>query len=184
MESLIALWLPILVSAVLVFLASSVVHMVLPIHRGDHAALPSSDALEALADVPPGNYAFPYAGSMAEMGSPEFRERLARGPVGFLSLMPKGGFGMGRSLVGWFLFSLVVSLFCAYVAGLAAAPGAPYLQVFRVTGAVALIAYATADVHNALWKGGSWGTAARFALDGLVYALVTAGTFAWLWPAS
>jgi hypothetical protein len=45
--SLAALWLPILLSAVIVFIASSIMHTVLPYHRGDYRGLPDEDNLLA-----------------------------------------------------------------------------------------------------------------------------------------
>ena len=47
MVALADLWLPILVSGVVVFVVSSVIHMLIPIHRGDYAKLPGEDAVRA-----------------------------------------------------------------------------------------------------------------------------------------
>ena len=89
---------------------------------------------------------------------------------------------MGGTLVGWFLFTLVVSFFVAYLAGHALAPGTHYLQVFRVVGTVALLAYAAGSAPNSIWMGKPWSSTFKDMLDGLIYALLTAGTFGWLWP--
>lgn len=72
MTELASLWLPILLSALFVFVASSVIHMVLPIHRGDYRKLPQEDrVLDGLRDVvPPGQYMFPCPDSMKDMGTP------------------------------------------------------------------------------------------------------------------
>ena len=48
MVSISALWLPILLSAVIVFVASSIIHMVLPVHRGDYRKLPEEDRVRVL----------------------------------------------------------------------------------------------------------------------------------------
>jgi hypothetical protein len=183
MTFLAELWLPILAAAVLVFLASSAIHVALPIHKGDHARLPDERCLGPLADAAPGSYVFPFAQSMDEVRTEPFQGKLDAGPVGFLTLMPRGSFGMGKSLALWFVQSLVVGTFVAYLASLALQPGAPYLQVFRVTGAAAFLGYGFAHVHDSMWKGAPWSITFKFMFDGLVYALVTAGTFAWLWPA-
>ena len=82
----------------------------------------------------------------------------------------------------WFIYCVVVAKFAAYVAGLALAPGAPYMTVFRITGTVAFAGYALALAQHSIWYQRSWMTTARSMFDGLVYALLTAGTFGWLWP--
>jgi hypothetical protein len=43
MVSIPSLWLPILVSAIIVFLASWILHMFLPYHRSDFQKVPSED---------------------------------------------------------------------------------------------------------------------------------------------
>lgn len=184
MATLVALWLPILVSAVFVFVASSIIHMALPIHKGDYGGMPDEDrVLDALrASVKPGQYRFPYASSMKECGTPEMKAKFARGPVGTIVIM--NGMNMGKALGQWFVFCLVIGVFVAYVTSLALPFGADYMRVFRIAGTVAVIAHAFSSVNDSIWKGVSWGTTLRFAFDGLVYGLVTAGTFGWLWPAA
>jgi hypothetical protein len=187
MVDLSALWLPIVLSAVLVFLASSVIHMVLPIHRGDFQKLPGEDALLAAMrshGLPPGQYLFPCPASMQEMASPEMLKKYEQGPVGQLIVRPNGPPAIGRSLVQWFLFSLAIGFCTAYICGLTLAPGTAGMRVFRIAGAVALLPYAVAYAHDSIWKGLRWGTAMKFVFDGVIYALVTAAAFAWLWPAA
>ena len=43
MVTIASLWLPILLSAVVVFVASFVVHMLVPFHRSDYRTLPNED---------------------------------------------------------------------------------------------------------------------------------------------
>jgi hypothetical protein len=183
MVTLAALWLPILVAAVFVFLASSVIHMALPIHKGDYRKLPDEDrVLDGLRGVvPPGQYMFPLAESMREMGSPAMVEKFRRGPVGTMILRPPGGVGMGKALVAWFGFCLVVSLGVAYLTGLVLPAGDA--RVFRVATTAAVFCYAFSSVSDSIWKGVSWTTTLKFLFDGCVYALVTGAVFAWLWPA-
>jgi len=179
------LWLPIVLSAVFVFVVSSLVHMVLQVHKGDCAKLPAEDrVLEELRghSIPPGLYAFPNAGSMKEMGSPEMIEKCKRGPRGFLTLMPSGAPSMGPNLALWFAFSLVVGLFAAYIGGLALGPGAAGRDVLQVTSAVAFAGYALANATDSIWKGVPWRITVNYLFDGLLYALATGATFAWLWP--
>lgn len=187
MVSLTALWLPILVSAVLVFLVSSVVHMVLPHHKSDMSPLPDEEAVGAALrskPLPPGEYVLPYCADMKEMGSPEFVARMERGPVAMLSVFPNGPWNMGKNLGQWFVYCIVVSVFVAYLAGLALPAGAESMRVFRFTATVALLGHGFSSVSNSIWKGVSWGTSFKFFLDGLAYALAAAGAFAWLWPAA
>lgn len=185
MVPVLSLWLPILLSAVAVFVVSSLIHMVVGYHKNDFKNLPDEEkgmaSLGAL-DLPAGEYAFPKPGSMKEMGSPEFKAKQERGPVGFLTLMPKGDCGMGKPLALWFLYSAVVSLFAAYIAGRALGPGAHYLQVFRFVGATAFAGYSLALLQNSIWFRRAWCTTAKSMFDGLLYALFTAGVFGWLWP--
>lgn len=179
------LWLPILLSGVFVFIASSLLHMVIPMHRSDYSKLSGEDAVLAAirdAGVAPGDYMFPCPGSMKEMNTPEFQERFRRGPVGNMTLLAPGSVSMGRSLALWFVFTLVVSTFVAYLGGLALAPGAEYRLVFRVTGTAAILGYAFTNATNSIWKGVRWSTTFKFVIDGVVYGLVTGGTFGWLWP--
>jgi len=134
--------------------------------------------------VQPGAYMFPCAGSMKAMGTPEMVEKLKRGPVGWLTVVPSGGLQIGKSLVWWFVYSLIVGVLVAYVGWHALGAAAPYLDVFRITGAAAILGYAAGHFHDSIWKGMRWKVTGKFILDGVVYGLVTAGTFGWLWPAA
>lgn len=185
MTFLTELWLPILLSAVFVFIVSSVIHMATPMHKHDFGKLPNEDAvLESLRarGIEPGTYVFPCCESMKEMNSPEMIERRKRGPVGWMTILPPGEGKLGKSLVGWFLYTLVVGTFAAYLGWHALGAGAPYLSVFRIVGTAVFMAYALDHVSESIWKDLRWGTTARFFVDGTLYALVTAGTFGWLWP--
>ena len=185
MITIASLWLPILVAAVVVFAASSIMHMVLTYHRADVRALPDEErVLEAVrgANLSPGVYFYPYAGGVKEMGTPAMIEKFKRGPVGMLTALPAGPPTMPKLLAQWFGFSLVVGVFAAYVAGRALGPAAPYLSVFRIVGTVAFLGYAGAEATNAIWRAQPWSTTLRNYIDGLVYGLLTAGVFGWLWP--
>ena len=185
MVSVMSLWLPILLSAVIVFVVSSIIHMLLPYHRSDFRKIPSEDeVMEALRkfNIPPGDYVIPRAGSPKEMGTPEFIEKTTKGPVAFMTVMPSGPPSMTGSLVQWFIYSIVVGVFAAYIAGRALEPGAHYLEVFRFAGATAFVGYAIALLQNSIWYKRPWSTTLKSVFDGFVYALMTAGTFGWLWP--
>jgi len=185
MTGLSALWLPILLSAVFVFVASSILHMALPWHKSDYKTLPNEDkamdALRALA-IPPGDYMVPRPSSRADMSSPAFAEKLRKGPVMVLTVMPSGPMSMGRNLGLWFAYCAVVGFLAAYVAGRALPSGTSYLHVFRFAGATAFIAYTAALWQMTIWYRRSWLTTLKSTIDGFIYALLTAGTFGWLWP--
>src|SRR5438445_23274 len=185
MTGLLTLWLPILVSAVLVFVVSSVIHMALPWHKSDYPKLPNEDrvmdALRPLA-IPPGDYMMPRPSSRAEMRSPQFAEKFKKGPVVMFTVFPGGSMAMGKQLVQWFLYAVVVGVFAGYVAGRALPPGVAYLRVFRFVGVTAFIGYAAALWQMSIWYRRAWTTTIKLTVDGLVYALLTAAMFAWLWP--
>ncbi len=179
------LWLPVLVSAVFVFIASSVIHMATPMHRNDHQPLADEDGVMAALrekGVGPGEYALPCPKSMQEMGSPEMLEKYKNGPVGFLVVLPNGPPAMGKSLTQWFLYSVLVSLVAGYVGTLALTPLSSYHDVFRLTGTIAIALYGMSNFTMSIWKGVAWFTSLKFLVDGIIYGLVTAGTFGWLWP--
>ena len=185
MTGLSALWVPILLSAVLVFVASSLIHMASPWHKSDYPKMPNEDqvmdALRPLA-IPPGDYFFPRPSTRDDLRSPAFAEKMNNGPVMIITVMPNGPMSMRRNLVLWFVHAVVVGTFAAYVAGRALPPGTVYPQVFRFAGAVAFIGYTLALWQMSIWYHRSWTTTIKSTVDGLIYALLTAGTFGWLWP--
>ena len=185
MVPLVSLWLPIVLSAVIVFVVSSFIHMVLPFHKGDVRKVPREDEVMAALrpfKIPPGDYGLPCGGSMADMKSPEFLKKMNDGPVIFMTVVPSGPPSMGKSLVLWFLYAIIVSIFAAYIAGRALGPDANYLQVFRFAGCTAFTGYSLALLQQSIWYQRNWGTTLRSMFDGLIYGLLTAGTFGWLWP--
>ncbi len=184
MVPLAALWLPILLSAVIVFVASSIMHMVLPYHRSDYSQLPDEDKiLTALRSVAlkRGLYVFPFC-THKDMKSPALAEKYKQGPVGFLTIVPSGPPAMPRFLIQWFVYCLLIGFFVAYLAGRTVPPGAQYLAVFRVAGTAAFLAYGLSHLSSGIWKGQMWATTIKEVIDGLVYGLLTAGTFGRLWP--
>ena len=180
-----ALWLPILISAVIVFVASSVLHMVFTYHHHDHGKLPEENKLlEAMrqAGVAPGNYRFPCPDSMRDMSSPEMIERYKKGPVGLMHVVPSGPPAMPKYLAMWFAYCLLIGFFAAYLTGRTLSAGESYLSVFRVSGTAAFLAYGLGGIQDSIWRGQVWSTTLKHTADGLVYALLTAGVFGWLWP--
>ncbi|MDA1195009.1 MAG: hypothetical protein O2894_07460 [Planctomycetota bacterium] len=183
MLELLELWLPILLSAVGVFIVSSIIHMATPMHKGDYGKMAGEDAvMETMRahGVNPGHYMFPGCDSMKAMGTPEMIERYKRGPVGTMVVIPTGVPTIGKSLIQWFVFSVIVSIFTAYVCTFALKDGAQYMDVFRLSGTVAFMGYGLATICDSIWKGVSWLITLKFQIDSLLYALMTAGVFAWL----
>jgi hypothetical protein len=185
MVTLGSLLVPIVLSAVLVFIASSIIHMVLKYHNKDYSPLPNEDAVRAAiraGNPPPGQYVIPYCPDMKAMERPEIKQKYIEGPIGVLNLLRPGLPKMGKNLSQWFVFILVVSFFIAYIAAHSLPAGARYLEVFRVVGATGFLAYGAGQFTAAIWMGKPWQVAWKEAFDGLIYGLVTAGTFGWLWP--
>jgi hypothetical protein len=185
MVELVSLWLPILLSAVFVFVVSSIIHMALPYHNSDFRGVPSEDeVMDALGNfnIPPGDYAVPHAGSYEAMRSEAYKAKLNKGPVAWMTVTETGTPKMGKSLFQWFIYCLIVGIFAAYITSRALPPGAYYLSVFRFAGATAFAGYSLALLQNSIWYRRSWWTTLKSVFDGLIFSLVTAGTFGWLWP--
>jgi hypothetical protein len=179
------LWLPILLAAVFVFVVSSLIHMVVQFHKKDYGKLPNEEAVLAAlraSNVAPGQYVFPCATSMKEMSTPEMLEKYKRGPVGSAIVRPSGVPTIGKALLQWFVYCIVIGLFTAYVAGLTLGRGVECMLVFRVTATVSFLGYGLYAAMDSIWKGQRWGSTAKYWVDGLLYALVTGATFCWLWP--
>jgi hypothetical protein len=184
MVPLTALWPPVLLSAVIVFVASSIIHMALKYHQSDYRQLPEEDKILAdlrPAGLTPGLYHFPFC-THKDMKSPATQEKYKLGPVGFLTIYPSAPPAMPKFLGLWFAYCLLIALFVAYLTGHTVRPGAPYLAVFRVAGTAAFLAYSLGPLVNGIWKGQPWSMVLKEAFDGLIYSLLTAGTFGWLWP--
>jgi hypothetical protein len=180
-----SLWLPILLASVLVFFVSFLVHMVLKYHKSDYSQLPNEDAVRAAirsGNPAPAQYIIPYCSDPKKMREPEMQKKYAEGPVAVLNLLRPGVPVMGKMLGQWFAFILVASLIIAYVSSHALPPGARYMDVFRVVGATGFLTYGAGVVPSSIWMGKPWRITWKEVFDGLLYGLVTAGTFGWLWP--
>jgi len=183
MSVLMAYWLPIVVAAVIVFVASSIVHMVLPFHRSDYSQLPDEDKIRGVlraANLKHGLYVFPYC-THKDMKSPAAMERYKEGPVGFVTIIPNGPPAIGKYLGQWFVYCLLVSYFVAYLTAHTLPAAASYLTVFRIAGVAGFMAYGLGQFINGIWKGQLWSNTIKEVIDGLIYGLLTAGTFGWLW---
>lgn len=185
MTALAALWLPILVSAVAVFVVSSIIHMTPLWHKSDYPRYPNEDrVLDALRPIgiPPGDYMMPRPSSAAEMRSPEFKEKLKKGPAVVLTVMPPWSGSMVGNLSQWFVYCLIVNVLAAYITGAALAPGATFVQVCRFGFTTAFIGYAAALWQMSIWYRRAWSMTLKSTLDGVIYAAVTCAVFGWMWP--
>ena len=186
MDFITQLWLPIVVAAVGVFVASSLIHMVFKWHNSDYHGLANEDEVRAAirAKSPgPGQYAIPYCADFKEMGKPEMQQKLRDGPVAWLTVRPSGMFSMGPMLGQWFVMNLVVAALVAYIASktLALMPST-FLGICREVGVMTFLAYAGGSVANGIWMGKPWSSVAKEVLDAFIYGVVSALAFAWLWP--
>jgi len=184
MVPLSALWLPIVLSAVIVFFASFVMHMLLTYHRSDYHPLPDEDKIAATlraANLHRGTYVLPYC-LPKDMKSPASQEKYKQGPVGLITVMPTGLPNMPKFLGLWFGYTVLVGFFVAYLVAHTVAPGSSYLAVFRVAGTAAFLSYGLGVLPGGIWKGQTATVTLKELVDGLIYALLTAGTFGWLWP--
>jgi hypothetical protein len=160
--------------------------MVLPWHRSDYGKL--GDEAGFLATLrrlspPPGDYLFPKPDSPRALKDTAFLETWKAGPVGRMTIMKKTAApSMGKPLVFWFLYCVVVEIFAAYIAGRALQAGAPYLSAYRFAGATAFVGFALGTWPETIWMGRPWTATVKANVDGLIYALLTGGIFGWLWP--
>ena len=185
MVALAQLWLPILLSAVLVFVASSLIHMVIKWHNKDYGRLSNEDEVRAAiqkGSPAPGQYITPWGMDMKEFANPEFQKKFIDGPVGVFYFKKPGMPAMGPQLGQWFVFNLVVAFFVAYLASRTLPAGTAYPKVFQVVATAGFLCYSLGEVPAAIWMGKPWTVAIKEMFDGLLYGLVMGGAFGWLWP--
>ena len=186
MDALVVLWLPILVSAVSVFVVSSLVHMLFKWHASDYRSLPNEDAVREViraGQPPPGTYVLPHCADMKAMSGEPMARKYREGPVGFLTLTPNNPPPLLRSLGQWFGFSILVSAIAAVLAahyvGLTAGGGQ---AAAKFAGSVAFLAYGFGSIQQGIWEGKPWSSVLKYLLDAALYSLATALVFGWLWP--
>src|SRR3954470_2071147 len=173
MVSIPELWLPIILSAVAVFVASSIIHMVLPYHRSDYKQLPDeANLLAAIRAAAPsrGLYTFPHC-THKNMKSPEVLEKFRQGPVGHLTVMPSGQPNMAKFLGLWFIYCLIISVFVGYLTGRTLPAGVAHRSVLHLGAAAAFLAYGVSQMANGIWKGQMWSTVMKEVIDGIIYSV-------------
>lgn len=176
-----ALWLPIVVSAVICWIASSLIWTVLPWHKSDYAKTGDEEGVRAaLKGLSPGFYNVPHVEDMKDLKKPEVEQKFAEGPLAFITVLPNGMPNMARNLVLQIVFFLIVGVLCAYVVSRTTAPDATYLETFRVAGTVAFIANGIGNIPDSIWFGRPWSNTVMHNIDALIYGLLTGGVFGWL----
>lgn len=184
MISLMSLWMPILVSAAACWIGGAVIWMVLPHHKSDFGKVDNENAArDALRSLRPGQYNIPHIADPSKL-TDEDRQKFANGPVGFLTVLEKGVPNMGLHLVQQIVVNLVIAVLVAYVASATLPAGTDYLKVFQVAGVTAWLAYGFATLQDSVWFGRPWSASLKVIFDALIYAVLTAGIFGWLWPAA
>ncbi len=186
MNALLALWLPILLSAVVVFAISSLIHMLFKWHASDYGVLSNENAIRdaiRAGNPAPGRYVVPFCREMKEMGSEAMLKKYQEGPVGHITLLPNGAPNMGKHLGLWFLWCLVTAAVAAYLAG--QIYGLHHLHArgaAKLVGAVTLISLGFGTVQESIWMGRPWSGTAKNLLDAVLYAAGSGLVFYWLWP--
>lgn len=186
MVTIVSLWLPVVLASVIVFIASAVIWTVMPHHKSDFKPLPDETAARSALTpqaIPPGQYNIPNIASHDALKDPEVVKLFTDGPVGFLTILPRGVPNMGRAMGQSLVFYFVVSSTTAYLASISLSAGAQYWEVFRFVGTFAWATYALGILPDAIWFGRPWSAIGKQLLDALVYASLTAGAFAGFWPA-
>ena len=178
---IIDLWLPIVVSAVVCWVMSSVIWVVLKYHNSDYKKLADEDAARAgLKGHSPGFYLMPHCLDPADMKDPDVKQKFDDGPIAYITMLPNGMPAMGPKMISMVLYFLAVGVLCAYFVSRTLAPDADYLAVFRIAGTVAFVANSFAVIPESIWFGRPWSMTVKNAFDALIYGLLTGGVFGWL----
>lgn len=178
---LISLWLPILLTTVMLFFSGFICWMVLPNHKPDWKKLPNeTEFLHKMAewDIPKGNYAYPYAMDKESMEGENAKKAIEQGTFGTIQAWG-GQPSMGNNLLCQVGFLFVTNFCLAYLATLGVAPGADFMTVFRFVATAAFLTFTAAVVPGAIWfKNRITG----HIIDGVIQAAIAGAVFAWLWP--
>ena len=179
--SILDLWIPILASAVIMWIASALIWTVLPWHKGDYKKTSDEEGVRAaLRGLSPGFYNVPHCTSAEEYKQPEAQQKFTDGPQAFITILPNGLPSMGRNMMLMFSYFIFVGVLCAYFVSRTVEPGADYLAVFRIAGCVAWIANGVAHIPESVWFGRPLSSTAKSLFDALIYGLLAGGVFGWL----
>ena len=187
MTPFMSLLLPILVSAVAVFVLSSIIHMAMPWHKSDYAAVPDEDGLMRAMrpfNLPPNDYMLPRPKSGADMKSAEYMAKHVAGPVAIMTVRPNGAWKMAPVMATWFVFTVLVASVAACMTGAVVAPAADHRHVLHFAGGITFLCYAMGGVPQSIWYGRKWSTTFKHAFDALIFGAASGFIFAAFWPQS
>jgi hypothetical protein len=173
---------PILISTVVLFVASLVSCIALGLHKKDWVKLAKEDELMAAVkkgDVPVGGYMFPGCEHMKDMASDAFQEKYNAGPRGLLTVLPVMNMGLVLGLM--FVYFLVVSVGLAYLASVALPRGSTFAAVFPFVFVAGLMTFLAGIVAHSIWFRVR---IVGHVIDSIGYAALTAAIFAAMWPAA
>lgn len=179
--SIAALWLPVLATSIVIFIAGAIIWMAMPWHKTSWSRTRDEEAVRgALQGNSPGAYTVPFAMANADLADPDLIRKFEEGPVAFINVVASGKPAMGGKLIMNFCYNLLVAVICAYMVSRTVAADAAYLDVFRIAGTTAFIAYGVAYIQESIWFGRPWQMTLKTFIDALIYALLTGGVFGWL----
>ena len=186
MNTIALIWLPILVTAVLIFFASSLIHMVFKWHNSDYRKLGNEDDVRAViraATPTPGQYVIPHCLDMKDMAGETMLQKFREGPVALLTIRPSGTPNMGKALGMWFAYCLAVAALAGCIAISVIAVGKANGQGGGcLVGMISLLTYFGGSVQMAIWMGKPWSAVAKDLLDSVIFSIISALVFMWLWP--
>ena len=186
MNTLALIWLPTLVTAVLIFFASSLIHMVFKWHNSDYRKLGNEDDVRAViraAKPAPGQYVIPHCMDMKDMAGEAMLQKFREGPVALLTVRPSGTPNMGKSLGMWFVFCLAVAALAGCIAiGVIPVGKANGQSAGCLVGLISLLTYFGGSVQMAIWMGKPWSAVTKDLLDSLIFSIISALVFMWVWP--
>jgi hypothetical protein len=187
MSGIFQLWLPILATGVLIFVASSLIHMVFKWHNSDYRPLGNEDEVRAAirhGAPAPGQYLLPYCADVKDMQGTEMRKKYVEGPIAFLTVRANGVPTMAPALTQWFIYTVAIAAITGGIAlqtyGLKGDPR----HAAHLVGVMSLLAYAAGSVQMGIWMGKPWRSVGKDVLDGVIYGVISAFTFMWLWPSA
>lgn len=179
------LWQPILLATLLCFMMSAIVWMFGPHHKKEFKGPPNTDGIMDLlrqGNVEAGAYMFPFGDRANKAEFEASMKKFAEGPAGLMYIFPKGKMNMGKMMGQQIVFFLLVNVMLAFIGHRIGLDQRSYLHVFKTVGAIAFMTYAVGSAPESIWFGRPWKSYLLTGFDGVLYALVTAGTFGWLWP--
>lgn len=183
--TLMQLWLPILLSGIFCWFASALIHMLIKYHNFDYKKLSNEEQVgDALREgnPKPGLYHMPHCTDMKEMNNETMQAKFKKGPIAMISVFENGMPPMGKLLAQQLAFFLGGCFLIAYVATLSVTPSVEFIVVFRFIMIISFITFGYGLIPESIWMGRPWATCLRYLLDALIYAVIVAATFAWLWP--